>query len=134
MDFAPLWSQAFPIPPHAILALAAVALGGFQLAMPKGTTLHRATGYVWVALMALVAISSFFIHELRVIGPFSPIHLLSILTLVTLWVSIRAVRAGNVRRHRIAMLSLYGFALILTGAFTLAPGRVMHAVVFASSS
>ncbi len=28
------------------------------------------------------------------------------------------------------MRSLYIFALILTGAFTLLPGRAMHAVVF----
>ena len=29
------------------------------------------------------------------------------------------------------MISLYCFALLLTGAFTLLPGRRMHAVIFA---
>lgn len=32
---------------------------------------------------------------------------------------------------RISMITLYVFALLLTGAFTLLPGRRMHAVVFA---
>src|SRR5690348_8755302 len=31
-----------------------------------------------VALMAVVAVSSLWIHEIRLVGPFSPIHLLSI--------------------------------------------------------
>jgi uncharacterized membrane protein len=129
MNFAPLWTQAFPIPPHAIMALIAVVVGGVQLALLKGTTLHRVIGYFWVGLMAFVAASSFFIHSIRMIGPFSPIHLLSILALVTLWIAIRAARAGNISRHRKAMVSLYTLGLILTGAFTLLPGRAMHAVV-----
>jgi uncharacterized membrane protein len=32
--------------------------------------------------MAVVAASSFWIHQMRLVGPFSPIHLLSIFTLV----------------------------------------------------
>jgi uncharacterized membrane protein len=71
-----------------------------------------------------------FIHTLKVIGPFSPIHLLSVLALGSLWFAVRAARAGNIVRHRAIMRSLYIFALILTGAFTLLPGRAMHAVVF----
>ena len=35
-------------------------------------------------LMAAVAVSSFWIHQIRLIGPWSPIHLLSIFTLVML--------------------------------------------------
>ncbi len=130
MDFAPLWAQASPIPLHAVLAMAAVVVGGMQFVLPKGTPLHRAVGYAWVAMMTVVAGSSFFIHKLNVIGPFSPIHLLSVLTLGSLWFAIRAARNGNIARHRTIMLSLYIFALIVTGAFTLLPGCAMHAVVF----
>ncbi len=35
-------------------------------------------------LMAAVAVSSFWIHQIRLLGPWSPIHLLSIFTLVML--------------------------------------------------
>jgi uncharacterized membrane protein len=39
-------------------------------------------------------------------------------------------RRHNVRRHRQAMLMLFTGALVIAGAFTLLPGRIMHAVVF----
>lgn len=96
--------------------------------MRKGTSLHKALGRVWVGTMAVVALSSFAITEVRMFGPFSFIHGLSLLTLVG---GVRAIRRGDVRSHRISMITLYVFALLLTGAFTLLPGRRMHAVVFA---
>ena len=117
---------------HAAAALAAFVLGTVQMLAPKGTGPHRALGRIWVALMAGVALSSFASFELRVIGPFSPIHLLSAITLVSLAAGLHAARVGDVERHRKAMLSLYVLALVLTGAFTLLPGRAMHAVLFGS--
>ena len=107
MNVAPLFAAAMPIPPHAIAAMLALVLGGFQLRMAKGTPRHRQLGYIWTGLMAFVAISGFFIHETQVIGIFSPIHLLSVLVLVTLWRAIRQVRRGNVPAHRRAMILLY---------------------------
>ena len=74
-------------------------------------------------------VSGFFIHGLRLVGPFSPIHLLSAITLVSLWHAIRAARRGDIRRHRKTMVALFWMALILTGFFTFWPGRVMHQVV-----
>ena len=79
--------------------------------------------------MALVAISGFFIHETQVIGIFSPIHLLSVLVLVTLWRAIRQVRRGNVPAHRRAMILLYWPSLYLTGLLTFWPGWIMYRVV-----
>jgi uncharacterized membrane protein len=73
-----------PIPSHALAALAAVVLGGWQLTMQKGTRHHRALGWIWVGLMAYVAGSSFLISELRLWGAFGPIHLLSAWTLGSL--------------------------------------------------
>ena len=115
---------------HAVLAVAAIILGGVQFAMPKGTPAHRLLGRIWVACMAIVALSSFFIHEIRMFGLFSVIHLLSVLTLVTLWQAIRLVRRGDIARHKKAMIRLYALALIITGAFTLLPGRLMYKVFF----
>lgn len=130
MDWTPLWNDGPVVASHALAALAALGLGGLQLALPKGGAPHRVLGRVWVALIGFVALGSFAIHELRLIGPFSPIHLLSILTLVSLTRAILAARAGRIEAHRKTMVSLYGLALVLTGAFTLLPGRTMHAVLF----
>ena len=115
---------------HILVALAAVGLGGIQFAMAKGTARHRLVGRVWVASMAVLAGSGFFIHEIRLWGAFSPIHLLSAATLVMLVLAVRWARAGNVRRHSRMMAGLFVFALLVTGAFTLLPGRLMHEIVF----
>ena len=130
MALQELWGAGPVIFGHALAAIAALALGAAQLASAKGTAQHKALGYLWVLLMAGVALSSFFIHEIRTIGRFSPIHLLSILTLFSLAWAVQSARAGEIVRHRIIMLSLFFFALVVTGAFTLLPGRIMHAVLF----
>ena len=130
MNWQPLWNDGFVISAHALVALVAMGAGAVQIAAPKGTTSHRALGDFWVAAMSLVAVSSFWIHEFRWVGPFSIIHVLSILVLATLVYSVRAIRQGRTIAHRNAMIQLYALALLLTGAFTLIPGRTMHAVLF----
>ena len=125
-----LFSQVMPIPSHALAAIAAVVLGGAQLSSAKGTARHRVLGWVWVGLMAFVAGSSFFISELKLWGAFSPIHLLSIWTLFSLVMAIYHARQGNIRQHKTWMVLLYILALVVTGLFTLWPGRVMHGVLF----
>jgi uncharacterized membrane protein len=130
MSLAPLLDAAPAIPLHAFAAMAAFALGLVQLAAPKGTLPHRTLGWIWVALMACVAISSFWIHQIRLVGPWSPIHLLSIFTLVTLPLAVWEAHTHQVTAHRRAMISLFAGALVIAGLFTLLPGRIMHAVVF----
>ena len=130
MSLAPLLDAAPAIPFHAFAAMAAFALGLVQLAAPKGTLPHRTLGWIWVALMAFVAVSSFWIHQIRLVGPWSPIHLLSIFTPIMLVVGVMAARGHNVRRHKITMISIFAGALVVAGLFTLAPGRIMHTVIF----
>ena len=130
MSLAPLFDAAPAIPVHAFAAMAAFALGVVQLAAPKGTLPHRTLGWIWVGLMAVVAGSSFAIHELRVIGPWSPIHLLSIFTPIMLVVGVWYARRHDVRGHRRTMISIFAGALVIAGLFTFVPGRIMHAVVF----
>ena len=128
MDF--LFAQTQPIPLHAIAAMMAIILGGIQLLMKKGGVVHKGLGWIWVSLMLIVSFSSFFIHELKLWGAYSPIHLLSLWTIFSVGLAIYFVRAGNIKRHKQVMVSLYVFALILTGFFTLLPGRVMHQLVY----
>jgi len=85
--------------------------------------------------MLVISASSFLIHGIRLWGPWSPIHLISVFTPIMLVVAVVAVvaaRAHRVRAHKITMISIYAGALILAGLFTLVPGRLMHEVLFGS--
>jgi len=130
MSFAPLLDAAPAIPLHAFAAMAALALGIVQFAAPKGTLPHRTLGWIWVVLMAAVAASSFWIHQLRLFGPWSPIHLLSILVLVLLPIAVVSAHRHHVSRHRRIMIGIFSGGLVVAGLFTLVPGRLMHAVIF----
>lgn len=132
MNFAPLLDAAPAIRIHAFAAMTAFALGVVQLSAPKGTLPHRALGWIWVTLMLVVSITAFFIHQIRLWGPWSPIHLLAIFTLVMLPVAVVAAHRHDVARHRRAMIGIFVGALVIAGIFTFAPGRIMHAVVFGS--
>lgn len=129
MSLAPLLNAAPVIQLHAFAAMAAFALGAVQLAAPKGTLPHRTVGWIWVALMVIVAATSFWIHDLRVWGPWSPIHLLAIFTLVTLPLAVMHARRHRVANHRNAMIAIFTGALVIAGLFTFVPGRIMHAVL-----
>jgi uncharacterized membrane protein len=132
MSLAPLLDAAPQIPLHAFAAMAAFVLGVVQLAAPKGTLPHRALGWIWVALMGIVALSSFWIHQIRLVGPFSPIHLLSIFVLVVLPLGVWRAHRHQVAAHRRIMTLIFAGALVIAGLFTLLPGRIMHAVMFGS--
>jgi uncharacterized membrane protein len=106
--------------------------GLVQLTAPKGTFPHRLIGWSWVMLMLTVAVNSLFIHKIRMWGPWSPIHLLSILVLVTLPLAVIHAR-HDIARHRIAILMLFTGAPVIAGGFTFLPGRIMHAVLLSRS-
>ncbi|WP_315738107.1 MULTISPECIES: DUF2306 domain-containing protein [unclassified Bradyrhizobium] len=130
MSFAPLLAAEPSVLLHAVAAMSAFALGLVQFAAPKGTLPHRTIGWVWVALMVAVAASSFWIHTIRLVGPWSPIHLLSLYTLAVLPLAVWAAHRHRVAAHRRAMITLFSGALVIAGLFTLLPGRIMHKVVF----
>jgi uncharacterized membrane protein len=132
VTFQPLLQASPGIQFHAIAATGAFLLGVAQLVGPKGTLPHRIIGSIWVLLMLVVVISAFFIHQLRIWGPWSPIHLLAIFTLVMLPVAVWRAHRHEVEQHRRAMLGLFFGALFVAGLFTFLPGRIMHAIVFGS--
>ena len=130
MSPAPLLAASPAVQVHAVAAMAAFGIGLAMLLRRKGGPGHRRLGQVWVGLMALTALSSFFIANLQTWGGWSPIHLLSAATLAALAYAVAMARAGRIRAHRTAMTALFAGALVITGGFTLMPGRIMHAVVF----
>jgi uncharacterized membrane protein len=130
MSLAPLLDAPPAIPLHALAAIAAFALGIVQFDAPKGTLPHRTVGWIWVGLMVTVAASSFWIHQLRLFGPWSPIHLLSIFTLIVLPLAVWRARRHDVVAHRRIMIFTFAGALVVAGLFTVVPGRIMHNVIF----
>lgn len=130
MSLRPLLEAAPVIQMHAFAAMCAFLLGSIQLLAPKGTLPHRIVGWTWVTLMLIVGITAFFIHELRLWGPWSPIHLIAIYTVAMLPVGVLRARRHNVTSHRKTMTGLFIGGLVIAGVFTFFPGRIMYHVVF----
>lgn len=130
MTLAPLLAAPAVIQVHAFAAMAAVLLGLVQFVAPKGTLPHRQVGWTWVGLMVVVAASSFGITSASNGGRYSWIHGLSAYVLLMLPLAVLAARRGNPGRHRTAMAALFAGGLVIAGAFTMLPGRIMGAVVF----
>lgn len=132
MSFQPFLDASPVVQVHAIAAIEALILGPFLLYRRRRDRMHRMLGYVWVTNMLIAATTSMFILDLRMIGPFSPIHALSLLTIASLWLAIRAARARKAEAHRRIMMSLYWGGLVISGILAFLPGRIMHRVLFGS--
>lgn len=110
---------------HAAAAVLALLLGAWQLFLgPRGTRGHRAAGRVWVVALLYVAVTSFWIQEIRP-GRFSALHALSVVTLVTVPYGIWRARRGDLVGHRAAMT---GNWLGLVGAGTAAAAIPRRAI------
>jgi uncharacterized membrane protein len=120
---------------HLTASLAALVVGPVALWTRRGhfsgqrasIRLHRAAGYAWVTLMLLSAKSALFIRDFQLpnIAGYTPIHLLIPLTFGSLLVAFIALHRGNIRLHRVWMISLYFSACVGAGVFTLLPNRYL---------
>jgi uncharacterized membrane protein len=112
---------------HVAAALTGLGIGILLMLRPKGNTLHRALGWAWVAAMLTTAVSSFlFAAVLK--GHLDPIHGLSAYVLLGVPMGLAAARRHDIRSHRRGMTNLFMFGLIVAGAFTFIPGRLMWRV------
>ena len=117
-----LLSAAQPIPFHALSATAAIGLGAAQLTMRKGGSVHRVLGRLWLGLMALVATSSLFIPDITLWGRYSPIHLLSLWTLIPIGLTVCCALATSKDRQSATAFTVGADP---DRVFTLLPGRIM---------
>lgn len=132
MTLAPLLDAPLAIQLHVATVVPAAILGAWLLLMKKGTPLHRRLGRVWLALMVVSAISSFFIHSINMFHGFSPIHLISVYVIYGAFAAYRSARMGRIVSHRCQVLGLYLGGIVGAGAFTLMPGRIMHDVLWSN--
>ena len=119
-------SQALTLPSviHLAAIVSAVVIGVVQLASKKGTRPHRILGWIWVLLMLVATLSSFWILELRKGAGFSVIHLLSIWVLIAMSCAIWAIRRGKVRMHKRFMVGTM-IGVTAAGLGALMPGRFL---------
>jgi uncharacterized membrane protein len=128
-NFGLLAAQPLVIQLHVAAASTALLIGVGLMWGPKGTTIHRAFGWTWVIAMMTVAISSFFIHTINP-GGFSLIHALSAYVAIGVPMGVAFARRHDIRAHRRMMTGNFLFGLIVAGAFTFVPGRLMWKVFF----
>jgi uncharacterized membrane protein len=114
---------------HTAAALAAMVLGAGMFLARKGTFSHRIAGRGWVSLMLVTAVSSFWIQTK---GHFTWIHILSVVVPLLLAAGVVFAVKGNVRGHRRMMTAVYVGALVIAGAFTLLPQRLLGQRVWSS--
>ena len=137
MNLAPLLNAPWHIQLHAFAALAALLLGIVQFTAPKGTLPHRILGPVWAVLMATVILTAVFIVRPRDPGEpflthFSFIHyvFIPLTTFGLVGGLIHVFRGGpDMKKHAGPFFGIFLGGLIIAGAFTFMPGRIMHAVV-----
>jgi uncharacterized membrane protein len=118
---------------HLLTVVPCVFIGGYLLAVRKGTPIHRALGKIYMVLMMITAIITIFMPAY--VGPqlfnhFGWIHLFTLLTLWTVPTAYLAVRKGNIKAHKRKMVLLYVGALVIAGGFTFVPGRYMHELFY----
>ena len=134
MSLTPLMDAGIIIQTHALSAIVAFLLGPVIFYGRKGTQLHKRLGKLWVLAMALAIFSSAFIWQIQMVGPFSPIHILTVLGAWGLLGGINHARKGRISRHQASMKGLYFWALGVAGIFTFMPGRVMSRLFFPENS
>ena len=105
MDINPLLDAGAIIVFHVATAMLSLILGIYIFIHPKGRTIHFWLGRTWIVAMLGVIASSFLIFDIRLWGPFSHIHLLSLFTLGILWTGWRAARNHQRTRHAITMVT-----------------------------
>lgn len=129
----PNFSLLAPISPatkiHLAAAVVALGLGAVMMASRKGRRFHRTAGWIWVTIMAVLAVSSLFITGLNG-SSWSWIHVLSFLTLASLPIGVWAARGHKVRIHSRTMMGMFYGGLVMAGLFTFVPGRLMFQVFF----
>ncbi len=129
MNIKPLLEASLAIQLHVAAAAFAIVLSAAIIMVRRGTPVHKQVGRAWVAMLAIICISSFWITGMNG-TQYSWIHLLSAWTLLGLARAIWAVRTGNIRVHKYAMISTMIGALLGAGFFAFMPGRMMSAILF----
>jgi uncharacterized membrane protein len=133
MEKAMSASMPTPMMVHLFAALAALLLGAWQLLAARRGARHRMVGYLWLLAMLVTSLSSFRLESglgIAWLAGFSPIHALSVFTMISLAMALFHARARDFRRHQRWIAGAYA-GLVAAGVVAAAlPGRALHAMLF----
>ena len=84
-------------------------------------------------MLLTAAVTLFMTAEVgpTLLGHFGFIHLFSLLVFYSVPAAYIAIRKGDIKKHRMNMLGLYFGGLVIAGAFTFVPGRLLHTWILA---
>ncbi|MCW8086813.1 DUF2306 domain-containing protein [Sabulicella glaciei] len=111
---------------HLFSALLALLCIVVVLALPKGRGAHRVWGRLGALMLLVAALSSFWLPGF---GRFTPVHLLSVTTLVNVPYAVWAARRGRIAAHRRALLINAGGLAAAGLAAVAVPGRYLHTLL-----
>ena len=117
---------------HLATILPAFVIGTVLMLRRKGSPSHKLWGKVFLLLMLTTAVITLFMPAAvgaRWLGHFGVIHIFCIVVFISVPRAYSAARRGNIRAHRANMIGLYVGAILIAGAFTFAPGRMLHNAV-----
>lgn len=118
------WGDADPyIWLHLATIAIALAITPVMMLRRRGDRLHRRLGWLWCAAMFSTALISFAIREAN--GQIGPIHIFSVLTIVSVPLIVLTARSHKHEAHRRSVRGLLIGALMIAGVFTLVPGRLL---------
>ena len=115
---------------HLLTIIVALALTPVILLGRRGTARHRVLGRVWAGAMIATAAISLFVHTSGS-GRFSPIHILSVWTLIHVPIIWWSARPHHVARHRGSVRGMVIGALLIAGFFTFPFDRLLGHWLFA---
>jgi len=122
--------EPFAIQLHLATIVPAFFLGGWLILFSKkGSRFHRALGFTYLTLMTITSFAALFVQSLHP-GHFSWIHIFVPLTLWGVFAAIWRIRKGDVKGHKMAMLGTYFGGLLIAGALTFVPPRLMYQIFF----
>ncbi|UVJ38510.1 DUF2306 domain-containing protein [Arthrobacter sp. CJ23] len=107
---------------HVVAALFVLAVGPVQILRRRRDRVHRTVGYLWMAAMYYVCLSSFWIVS---DGHFSWLHGLSAFTLMTVTLGVVSAIRRNIPAHRGNMVGSYIGTAIAFGFAVAVPGRAI---------
>ncbi len=111
----------------------AFIIATYMVLIKKGTAQHKFLGRIYMVLMLFTAMVTLFMSAQ--VGPtlfdhFGFIHLLGVLVLYSVPSAYFAIKAGDVKKHKLNMIGLYIGGMVVAGGFTLVPGRFLGDLIF----